>query len=119
MNTEELVTGLRGINVVLLSVTALALYVRFSDVWGNAPKGLKMCCIGIVLFFATVAVGTAELYAEAVPKGIRVPFITFSCLLILVGLWRSRHERWFTFDYRGDKKKSPDFPDRESPGSRA
>ena len=109
---------LRAINVGLLAFAALGLYVRFADIWGQAPKGLKITCTGIVLIFIMGAYGSAETYVQNADTGPRIIGIAVCSLLVLTGLWMSRNEQWFTFDY-GHQPQTTKSPNShgESSGS--
>lgn len=84
---------LRIVNVTLAVIAAVGFFVRVNDVWARVSRGGRVLRVGMLALIATAAYASAENYAQHTPPGIRVPMVTVSCVLVLVGLWISRHDR--------------------------
>lgn len=87
------VDAVRFLNVPVSLLTAVMLAVRVNDIWHQLSLGRRFTFGGSAGAFLLYAYGSAESYAQDAPAGERVPLITVVCLLVLVGLWLSRHER--------------------------
>lgn len=88
----EFLEPLRVVNVALSVVAAFAFAVRVNDVWSMNSRGGRALRLGLLVLLVTLAYGSAEAYIQHAPPGVRTPLVTISCLLILRGLWMSRHD---------------------------
>jgi hypothetical protein len=77
----------RLVNVTLTAGVALALWMRWFDCRTSRDPFLKA---GEMVLVSAVLVGTLHLLLISGPLTLAMPIITLSCLLTLIGLWRTR-----------------------------
>lgn len=91
---NEILTAFRAFNVFLFILTALALYIRFSDVSGGVSKRFWLIFGPIVATFVLIGIGSMEAYAQSASPGYRGPAGTVIAVALLIGLWMTRKNPW-------------------------
>lgn len=82
----------RAVNVTLALLAAIGLAVRTNDIWQMLTPGRKVSYVGVVVVLVGNAYGWGEAYLQQTQTGARGPILFTAYVLVLVGLWRSRHD---------------------------
>lgn len=89
----DLLELLRTANVAVTVVTATVLALRINTDWATLTRGWRITILGLLSLILVGTYGSWEALRQAAPVGARTPGVTLSCVLILIGLWVTRHDQ--------------------------